>query len=359
MHGRTWMRWWMVTLPGLVLLGGCVASGRPLPALRDQEASRLLARAGDIPLVPVPPPPLGRGQDTPVAPAPVPTPAPVPVPAPIATATPAVGSGRGPVEATPTANRLPGAQPAAASAEVVVPPAATAGSSVRQIYQAARDRYAGIDSYIVRLVRREMVKERMQPEELILFRYRKNPWSAHLKWLGKEGQGREVVYVQGRHDDKIHSLLASGDIPFVPAGKRMALSPDNVLVRSAARHPITEAGIGANIDRIGRTLDTLDRGDRRVGSLTVVGPVSRPEFGRPIIGIEHQLPPGADPTLPRGGKRTTYFHPDTSLPMLLTTQDERGQEVEYYRYDRLQESVRLDDRDFDPDLMWGKPAAAR
>jgi hypothetical protein len=40
--------------------------------------------------------------------------------------------------------------------------------------------------------------------------------------------------------------------------------------------------------------------------------------------------------------------------MLILAKDERGQEVEYYRYDRLQPGVKLDDADFDPDVLWAK-----
>ena len=54
----------------------------------------------------------------------------------------------------------------------------------------------------------------------------------------------EVLYVRGQHGDKLHILTAANDIPFTPAGRHMALAPDSILVRSASRYPITEAGIG-------------------------------------------------------------------------------------------------------------------
>jgi hypothetical protein len=235
-------------------------------------------------------------------------------------------------------------------------PAAAAGSTARQLYEAARDRHAATDSYIARLTRREVIKGAMNPEELLLFKFRREPYSVYLKWLGKEGQGREVLYVKGRHEGKIHTLLAAGDIPFMPAGRRMAVSPDSLLVKSASRHPIQEAGIGAGIDRIGAVLAALDRGDRKLGTLLVVGPLMRPEFDKPVVGIEHAVPAGADPSLPRGGRRTYFFDPDTGLPTLIVARDERGDEAEYYRYDRLQLGVKLDDADFDPDRLWPAPA---
>jgi hypothetical protein len=314
-----------IGLSGCLTLMGCVTMGRPI----DRVART------DIPLVPVPPPPLGRPETPPAAINPVrpdvpPAPPMVPIPPPSRPAT-----------STP---------PAA--------PAAVVRLTARQLVDNAQKRYAGIDSYIVRLTRREMVNGRMNPEEVILVRFRKEPWSVYLKWLGKEGKGREVVYVKGRHESKIHTLLASGDIPFVPAGKRMALAPDSVLVRSATRHPITEAGIGASIERLAAMVTATERGDGRQGSLTLLGPAKRDEFDQPVQALRHTLPAGLDPSLPKGGQRTYYFDPETGLPMLICTVDERGQDAEYYRYCWLQPSVKLDDADFDPEQLWGKARAA-
>jgi hypothetical protein len=322
-----------VALAGCLPLGGSLLPGRELastrpprapeplaPELRiaDTQASARGARGSDVPLVPVPPPPLGRPADD--------------------------------GEVRPVAHSTP-------APRQTLP--AGAGSTPRQLHRAAAARYAAMDSYIVRLTRREFVKGRLHPEEVLLFKFRKEPWSVYFKWLGKEGTGREVLYVRGRHDNKIHSLLAAGDIPFVPAGKRMALDPDSLLVRSASRHPIHQAGIGASIDRLGALLDALDRGDRRQGTLTPLGSIRRPEFTGPVAALEHVLPPGFDPSLPRGGRRMYVFNPNNSLPTLIVTRDESNQEVEYYRYDRLQCPVKLDDEDFDPDRLWGKPASAQ
>src|SRR5262249_5603257 len=190
------------------------------------------------------------------------------------------------------------------------------------------------------------------PEEVLLFKFRKQPWSLHLKWLGQEGAGREVVYVKGQHDDKIHTLLAAGDMPFAPAGKRIALAPDSLLVRSASRHSVTEAGVGSLIDHFGRCLEATERGDKRFGTVTYLGPRQRPELQTPLEGVELTLPPGAEPGLPRGGRRTLFFDVNSHLPALAVTQDERGHEVEYYCYDRFQFPVKLDDDDFNPDKLW-------
>jgi hypothetical protein len=224
---------------------------------------------------------------------------------------------------------------------------------MRQLYRQAADQYAHIDSYIARLRRREVVNGKSKPEEVILFKFRKQPWSVYFKWLGKEGQGREVVYVKGHYEDKLHSLLAAGDMPFAPAGKRIALPPDSIFVRSSSRHGITEAGVGVLIDRVGQVLGAAAKGDTRHGTLRYLGPIQRPEFPSPVEAGELLLPPGSEPLLPRGGRRLLAFDPATQLPVLLITQDDTGREVEYYCYDLFQFPVKLDDDDFNPDRLWG------
>jgi len=232
-------------------------------------------------------------------------------------------------------------------------PAAAADPEVRRLYDAARERYGRVDSYIARLTRREKVRGEQRPEELILFKFRAEPWSAYLRWLGEAGEGREGLYVPGRHDDKVHTRIAAGDVPLFPAGYRMSLAPDGALLKAASPHPITALGLGAALDKLGDALAAQERGDDRLGTLAAVGPEKLEEFDEPVRGIEHRLPPGADPAVPRGGRRVYWFDPATGLPTVARTRDDTGTVVEYYRYDRLQLGVGLDDADFDPDRLWG------
>lgn len=231
---------------------------------------------------------------------------------------------------------------------------------LEKVLEQAQARYAAIDSYIARFTRREVVGGKREAEELMLFKFRKEPYSVYFKWLGETSTGREVVYVDGKYDNKIQTLLAAGDVPFMPAGKRMALSPDNILVQSATRHSIRDAGVGATLERILRTQAAIAQGDMSRGQLTDLGMQRRPDYASASLRmIEHTLPPGFDKHLPNGGKRLIGFCPECQLPVLLQTYDDKAQEVEYYRYDRLQPAVALDDLDFNPDVLWKKPDAPR
>jgi hypothetical protein len=251
------------------------------------------------------------------------------------------------------AKAVPPAVLPAAQSVPTVPAVETNGlATLRGIHQQAVTRYASIDSYIVRLRRREQVGGKVKPEETLLFKFRKEPWSVYFKWLGKDCYGREAVFVKGRYEGKIHTHLAAGDVPFMPAGKRLAFAPDNPLVRGSSRHSITEAGVGNILERCSLLLAALEQGDERLGKARHLGRVQRPEFPNPCEGVEVVLPPGAEPQLPRGGRRLVLFDVTEHLPVLVQTFDEGGQEVEYYCYDHFQFPVRLDDDDFNPDRLW-------
>jgi len=223
----------------------------------------------------------------------------------------------------------------------------------RRLHRDAVAAYARQPSYIARLKRREWVNGRPRPEETLIFKFREDPWSVHFKWLGQEGQGREVLYVRGQYGDKLHILTAANDVPFTPGGRLLALALDSILVRSSSPYPITEAGIGRLIERYGRLLDAVDN-KQPAAAVKYLGPTQRPEYPGVLEGIEGQLPASFAPEVPQGGKRTVFFDPTTKFPVVTATYDLAGQEVSYACFDRLQLGVRLDDDDFNPEKLWDK-----
>ncbi len=225
------------------------------------------------------------------------------------------------------------------------------------VYRRGYTWFQETDSFTCRMVRREVVSGKQHPEELMAFQYKKNPYSIHFKWLGQEGKGREVVYVEGKFDDKIQTRLAAGDIPFMPAGKRMSFAVDNPLVRSASRHSVREASFGFMLSTVGTMLALQKEGNSKLGSIQYVGKIRRPDLGGEVEMVECKLAPGAEHTLPEGGRRLYAFDPVVGHPVLVQTFDSHGQEVEYYRYDRFFFKG-LEDSDFDPETLWAKPDVA-
>jgi hypothetical protein len=316
------------------------AADPPAPNLR-LPADPTPKAGSDIPIVPVPPPPIARSAQPQTSPSPSPQQTPAP-----------------PAQATPTNSSPPSAVKPQADGSQPAPVPTAPPQTAKQLMQQASARCATLNSYIVRLTRREFLKGKSNPEEILLFKFRKQPFSVHFKWLGETAKGREVVYVKGRYDNKIHTKLAAGDAPLMPAGTRWSVSPDSALARSASRHPITNAGIGHCVETLSAQLDAQEHGDRRQGTITVLPPQRRPEYAQPVETIQRDIPPGIEPELPRGGRRMFYFDPDWRLPMLVITYDDTGREVEYYRYDRMQAPLNLDDDDFNPDKLWAAPRSS-
>jgi len=230
--------------------------------------------------------------------------------------------------------------------------ATEATAKLRMIYQQALEHYNSMDSYIVRFRRREQINGKDKPEEVIYAKFRKSPWSVYFKWLGQEAKGREVVFVKGQYDEKIHTLLAAGDVPLMPAGKRFSLSPDSPLVLASSRHSIRESGVGPLIDHFGRMVAAVERREIQPGAVRYLGRLKRPEFDSPCEAVEQRVASGSEATLARGGTRLWLFDLVSKLPILVIAQDETGHEVEYYCYDRFEYPVKLDDADFNPDKLW-------
>jgi hypothetical protein len=220
---------------------------------------------------------------------------------------------------------------------------------VRSLHRRAVERFAAMDSYIARLRRREQLSGKDGPEEIIAFQFRKQPWSVRMKWIGSEGNGREVVYVKGHYENKIHTLLAATDPKFPLGGNVVSLAPDSSLVRARSRYPVTEAGIGALIDRFGRIVDREEASSKR--TLRYAGLQKRPEYAEPLEAVEEMISEEEAPA-PRGGRRWWFFDPKSGLPVLAIASDSAGREAEYYCYDRIQAPVGLDDDDFNPEKLW-------
>jgi hypothetical protein len=224
---------------------------------------------------------------------------------------------------------------------------------VRTLHRQALQRVLTMDSYSLRLKRREVVQGKNKPDEIIFVKFRKEPFSVYLKWLGPEGNQREAIYVKGRYDNKIHTKLAAGDVFLMPAGTRFSLAPDNPLVLANSRHPITEAGFAHLVDQFGLIADALEKGDARPGTVQYQGILKRPEIDNQVEEILQIIPPGADALLPKGGQRLWFFDTIQNLPVLIITRDETGQEVEFYCHDQIT-PLSEDEDAFNPDRLWGK-----
>jgi Protein of unknown function (DUF1571) len=228
--------------------------------------------------------------------------------------------------------------------------------SIRRLYGQAVERFRSLDGFDCRLTRMETVNNKPMPREELQYRFRREPYSVHITWVGLEAQGRELSYVEGKHDNKVQILTGKHEGLFVPSGKRMSFAPTDSSVRSKSRHDIREGGMTMSLTWFGKVLDIMEQDPSQATRLRYLGrkPVRERESG--LEAVEETIPPGWEPLLPGGGKRTTHFDPDPAspsfgLPILVTTIADNGRQVEYYWFDQLR-PTRPTDTDFDPDQVW-------
>ena len=264
-----------------------------------------------------------------------------------------------PVQTTP--GQLTSDRPQAGAAVVTTLPPLTpadpgaSDTPLQAVQRKAATKWASLEAYACRMRRREVVAGQPRPEELIEAKFRKEPYSVSLKWIGPEAKGREVIYVQGQHGNLIHTITASGDIFLVPGGSRFKVAPDSLLVRNKSRYSITEAGVGALIERFGKVVEGVERNDPRTGTLKHLGQLKRKEFEEKVEVVLQSIPAGLEPLLPAGGQRLWCFDPEHGLPVLIVTHDDTNREVEYYCHDRFEFPARYSDGVFNPDNL-GKKA---
>ena len=128
---------------------------------------------------------------------------------------------------------------------------------------------------------------------------------------------------------------------------RLNFAADDPMVRSKCKQDIRKAGLEEFTSRLESTLSGR-KGDR----LKYLGKQSRPEFQEPMHVVEEKIPAGEEASLPKGGRRLTYFDASEKgtakgLPLMGTTIDHNGRTVEYFCFDRFQHPVQLDESDFD------------
>jgi len=258
-------------------------------------------------------------------------------------------------EPTLTSNQTPPQPSLTASPKPA--PAESGLAAVKRIHREAASRSAAIAAFEARLSRREFVDGKQEPMEVIRFQFRQKPLSIHMKWIGTEGQGREVVYVEGRFENKLHILMARGDLFPLSPPSRFDLAPDSDLVRAHSRHDVRDAGFASSVRQLGRTLAAIDKDPALANRVAYRGKVQRPEYRNPLEAVEAIIPAGAESSLPRGGKRTTFYDPTPNtpsqgLPVIVITHDHTGREVEYYCFDHILHPIVLDDADFDPQRVF-------
>lgn len=219
---------------------------------------------------------------------------------------------------------------------VAAPPAAADG--IPAVLQEMTSAYARVHAYTARFIRTERVGGMLRPREEALLKFQR-PGRIYLKWTAGPPEGREILFVEGRDDDRIlvHEPGAFSGLFTV------LMAPDSPWVLKESRHPVTDVGLGRLIELI---LGNAERA-RRDGGLTVV---ERPKRAEPSSRERRY-----ELTFPRDPRKGYYCHRalvsvdlDSGLPVAATIFDRDDVIVADYAYRDLRLNPELGPIDFDP-----------
>ena len=217
-------------------------------------------------------------------------------------------------------------------------------AKVRSLVQAGRDRLAKVGTYQVAMNRQERVGESLQPAENVVLSIRRQPRAVRLEWPDGPHKGREVIYAADA-GGMMHINMADSKIPM----PRMSLAPDSPMVMKNSRHPITEAGLDAILDRLDSSLKPHEDGTAGTERLVYKGMVTPPETGRPCHEISRATV--------KGEIWVIDLDAESGLPALVRETAANGDLLEKYVFrDLVTDPPALTTASsFDPDARWGKP----
>ncbi|MFN0052010.1 MAG: DUF1571 domain-containing protein [Planctomycetales bacterium] len=242
-----------------------------------------------------------------------------------------------------------GAEPAAAAPVIGLSDSA-GGQAIDSLDEAIafarsrRARLSQVANYTAVFSKTELVDRRLISQTMDL-KFRQAPFSVYLRVHSKRQPAREVIFVEGRNDDRMIVHDAG-----IKAFLTLNLKPDNPRVLTENRYPITEIGMAKMLDTAlaiwEREKDIAPENvDVRLSSGQKIGSNACEE-----LRITHQEP--------LSGLRfhitRVAFDIETGFPLLLeqydwpTQPEEAPPLVERYLYSDVNTAFGVTDADFDP-----------
>jgi outer membrane lipoprotein-sorting protein len=204
-----------------------------------------------------------------------------------------------------------------------------------QIISDAIRSYDQVIDYTCLFYKKELVGDQYIEQKNIILKHRK-PLSFYLKWTEGEGKGTEVIYVEGRNDNKL-TAHAGGFLKWLTVN----LDPCGSIAMRNNRHTVIEAHIGNFIEICDKNYKLAKH--LRVGTFELYG--EKMIAGRAAICIKATFPDDR-----RFYGKIIYIDIDREykFPVAVEIYGWNNELLEKYEYTNIKLNVGLTDEDFDP-----------
>ncbi len=202
-----------------------------------------------------------------------------------------------------------------------------------------------MQGYTATFKKQERIEGRLYPEQTLAMKVRQQPFAIYFKFLSPKA-GKEIVYAEGHHDNKVIAHEGDWTRRLVP---RLKIDPNSALALANSRHPVTDAGLSKLAHKLiaFRKLDLEDPDAETILDRTTGAD------GRPRLRSVH-LHKYENPSRPYI-KVEVLYDPATGFPLQISSYDwpksgEQGTPLlaERYTYENLAIDAPLTAIDFDP-----------
>jgi len=203
-----------------------------------------------------------------------------------------------------------------------------------QIISDAIRSYDQVKDYTCLFYKKELVKDKYIEQKNIIIKHRK-PFSFYLKWTEGDEKGTELIYVQGRNDNKLMAHTG-GLLKWLT----LNLDPRGSIAMKNNRHTVLDA-------HIGKIIDICDKNYKLSKHLSVG---TFEQCGEKMIGGRAQICIKAifpDDRRFYGGTNYIYVDKEYKFPVAVEIYGWNDELLEKYEYTHIKLNVGLTDKDFD------------
>ncbi len=210
---------------------------------------------------------------------------------------------------------------------------------------AVEARLETVESYTATFRKQERINGTLGPEQTLAMKVRHNPFAIYFKFLAPQ-EGKEVVYAEGHHENKVIAHTSGVARLLVP---RLAVPPTHPLALADSRHAVTEAGL-ANLTKKLIDFRRMDLEDAE--AMTILDRTTDLN-GRSWLRSIHIHP--HDHSDRPFARVEVLYDPETRIPLQISNYERPAPDhsgdlllAERYIYENLDLDADLTALDFDP-----------
>lgn len=214
--------------------------------------------------------------------------------------------------------------------------AALLGKDPMEVLKECSARAQKMSQFTQMFTKQERIGGKLRETETMFLKYRAEPFSIYVKWMEEPHKGREVIYVEGRDENKavLHEYVG-------PLNVNLKVDPNGTEARKRTLRPVTDAGIrNATKSLLNVSERARQRGDMR---LVTVG--AEKLDGRDVLVLCRFLEKRDDYFV---YATVIYIDPEQMLPIKVIGYDWNHQLSWIYTSSDVKSDVKLTDKDFDP-----------